>query len=210
MSRASTHTFISSTKTRVFLLLLSSLLLSFADDSKNELNYLFYNLPLSSSTNAIKNKIRSDSNFTRVDYTRDKLFLRFLSASIAHPHTFGGEADSASIQMNLLSQFLYGNLGKSGRSLKSIELRIFFKDEASQHKEFESIERALSQKFKPNHHLEQIIVASGPLGKDTAIEKGVLFIFAPNKRFPRLTLLQSVTTNKQRYIVLEYLDKNRY
>lgn len=194
---------------RVLLLLIASVFLSFADDSKNEINFLFYNLPLNTSTTAIKNKIKSDSNFTHVNYTRDHLLLRYLSATIKHPQTLSSQSDSASLQINLLSSLLYGNIGKRGPVLRSIEIKLFFKDETLQKKESDKIKEALSSSYKIKSNLEVVVMSSGPAGRDTVLENGLTFALDPVNQYPTLTLLRSISANKQRYLVLNYLGKNK-
>ena len=175
------------------------------------LNFLYYNLPLNKSTGTIKESLKADKNFKIFHSSRDWFQTRHVQAKIIKPNTYFRSADSAIINLNLLSWFYYGNKAKQEPKLKRINLCLYFNSYELRNAECDTLEKMFTGSFSLSHVTNYVIYTDGPNGKDTISETGKIYLLSGSKKYPQLEFSKNTFNKKNKtppYIELTYIDLN--
>ncbi|MBS1635690.1 MAG: hypothetical protein JST26_07180 [Bacteroidetes bacterium] len=195
--------------TRLIIIIFALFFLGFSKTNRLDIDFLFYNLPLDKSIHIIKNKMLLDKNFIMTGSEKSFFYIRHVEAKIDKPNTYIEFADSADININLLSWFYYRNKSKEDPMLKKLELTFYFKNNDLKNAEFDTLEKVLSKDYKLKSIISSTVSSYIPnRGHDTIPENGKIFKISGDKKYPEIEIAKSVHDKNKYYIKLIYTGVN--
>lgn len=184
---------------------------SFYQRNNSCVNFLYYNLPLNKNTTELKVGMEADKNIKIYSITKEWFQTKHVQAKIIKPNTYLQNADSAILNMNLLSWFYYGNKPKQEPKLKRINLCLYFNSYELRNAECDTLEKIFTGSFSLSQVTNNIIYTDGPSGKDTLSETGKIYLLSGSKKYPQLEFSKNTFNKKNKtlpYIELIYSDLN--